>query len=138
MLSIVWHITEELLLEDKITSRVAMLVRDFIAYRNGSRNGQGNVEKTKPDRMFMSVFFHNKGIEMIDLPKILHNKNILKTIPSFVEQREPPIVCYSYTKPIYSTIFNFKSVVKCMDFDVGTADLMCDCNPSSSYYYTPV
>ena len=138
MLSIVWHITEELLLEDKITSRVAMLVRDFIAYRNGSRNGQGNVEKTKPDRMFMSVFFHNKGIEMIDLPKILHNKFILKTIPSFVEQREPPIVCYSYTKPIYSTIFNFKSVVKCMDFDVGTADLMCDCNPSSSYYYTPV
>ena len=68
--------------------KLNIVLRDFIAYRNGSRNGHSNVEKTKPDRMFMSVFFHNKGIEMIDLPKIL--------------QREPPIVSYSYTKPIYN------------------------------------
>ena len=84
----------------------------------------------------MNVFFHNKGIEMVDLPKILHHKNVLKTIPAFVRQQEPPIVSYSYTKPIYNTIF--KSVVKCLDFDVGTADMECNCNPSSSYYYTPV
>ena len=48
---------------------------------------------------------------------------MLKTIPAFVRQQEPPIVSYSYTKPIYNTIFNFKSVVKCIDFDVGTADM---------------
>ena len=137
-LSIVWHIIEELLLEDKITSRVAMLLRDFIAYRNGFRGDHLNIQETKSDRMFMNVFFHNKGIEMVDLPKILHHKNVLKTIPAFVRQQEPPIVSYSYTKPIYNTIFNFKSVVKCIDFDVGTADMECNCNPSSSYYYMPV
>ena len=52
--------------------------------------------EAKPDRMFMKVFFHNKGIEMIDLPRILHHKKVLKTIPAFVSQREPPIVSYSY------------------------------------------
>ena len=139
-LSIVWHSTdsEELLLEDKITTRVAMLLRDFIAYRNGSRGDHLNVQGNKSDRMFMNVFFHNKSIEMVDLPKILHHKDVLKTIPAFVRQQEPPIVSYSYTKPIYNTIFNFKSIVKCIGFDVGTADMECNCNPSSSYYYTPV
>ena len=71
-LSIVWHILEELLLEDKMTSRVAMLLRDFIAYRNGFRGDHLNVQGNKSDRMFMNVLFHNKGIEMVDLPKILH------------------------------------------------------------------
>ena len=49
--------------------------------------------------------FHNKGIEMIDLPRILHHKNVLKTIPAFVSQREPPIVSYSFTKPIYTILY---------------------------------
>ena len=73
-----------------------MLIRDFIAYRNGSQGDHPNVVETKPDRMFMKVFFHNKGIEMIDLPRILHHKKVLKIIPAFVSQREPPIVRYSY------------------------------------------
>ena len=79
---------------------------DFIAYRNGSQGDHPNVEETKPDRMFMNLTFHNKGIEMIDLQGILHHKNVLKTIPAFVRQQEPPIVSYSYTNHIYNTMLS--------------------------------
>ena len=32
---------------------------------------------------FMTVHYHNKGIEIIQLPRILHNKSIRDTIPHF-------------------------------------------------------
>ena len=50
------------------------------------------------DSWFLKLMFHNKGIEMIDLPGILHY--ILRTVPFFVQHIEPPIVSYSYTKSI--------------------------------------
>ena len=42
---------------------------------------------------------------MIDLPGILLNKKVLRTVPSFVQHIEPPIVSYSFTKGICNVIF---------------------------------
>ena len=62
-------------------------------------------------------FEHVMYIEMIDLPKYKDS------IPAFLRHRKPPIVSYSYTKTISSWIFNQKSVVEELDFDVGTEDI---------------
>ena len=46
---------------------------------------------------------------MINLPQILNNRLVLNTIPSFLADKEPPIVSYSYTKTIGTKNFNLNS-----------------------------
>ena len=53
----------------------------------------------------MAVLFHNKGIEMIDLPKIVHYKSVRKSVPGFLNEPHPLVVGYKYTKTISSKIF---------------------------------
>ena len=42
--------------------------------------------------------------------------------PDYFENREPPIICYKYNKPIRSTIFNFNKLVANLDIDTKTPD----------------
>ena len=84
----------------------------------------------------MTVRYHNKGIEMLELPKILHIKSVMNTIPQFLSNRKPPRVSYSYTKTIASRVFNQKKVVEKLDFDSGTEDMQCDCS-TCKYCYEP-
>ena len=85
----------------------------------------------------MTVLFHNKGIEMIDLPKIVHYKSVRKAVPGFLNERgPPPVVGYKYTNTISSKNFNQKSVVKELDLDNGTKDIKCSCS-SSDFCYGP-
>ena len=139
LLKIAWDVTEEYLLEDKIPSRVGILIRDFISFKN--KLHLDNIEdKLKEVRnkggWFLKLMFHNKGIDMIYLPGILHNKKVLRTVPSFVQHIEPPIVSYSYTKGIRNIIFNHKAVIKDIDFGMGTSNVTCSCS-SSRFLYTP-
>ena len=84
----------------------------------------------------MTVRYHNKGIEMLEFPKILHSKSVMNTIPQFLSNRKPPRVSYSYTKTIASRVFNQKKVVEKLDFDSGTEDMQCDCS-TCKYCYEP-
>ena len=68
------------------------------------------VKGSKKVDSFMTVRYHNKGIEMLELPKILHSKSVMNTIPQFLSNRKPPRVSYSYTKTIASRVFNQKKV----------------------------
>ena len=70
------HVVERLLLQDIIPSRVALLVKDLIMYRrklHGVREDSVK-EDRKYKSSFLNIYFHNKGIEMINKPSILHNK----------------------------------------------------------------
>ena len=40
------------------------------------------------------------------------------SIPNYFENKEPPIICYTYNKPIRNTIFDFNKLVA--DFDIDT------------------
>ena len=40
----------------------------------------------------------------------------------YFENKEPPIICYKYNKPIRSTIFNFNKLVANLDIDTKTPD----------------
>ena len=48
------------------------------------------VEEEAPNKHFLKVTFHNKGIEMINLSSILHCKQVRMAIPDFIENREFP------------------------------------------------
>ena len=63
---------------------------------------------------------------------------VLRTVPSFVQHIEPPIVTcsYSYTKCIRNVIFNHKAVIKDIDFSMKTSNMTCNCR-SSRFLYAP-
>jgi hypothetical protein len=52
---------------------------------------------------YMKVYYHNKGIEMINLPKILNSKMVRDAVPPFLSKKKPPMVTYAYTKAKFST-----------------------------------
>ena len=85
---------------------------------------------------FMKVHYHNKGIGMLNLPRILHSKTVRDALPPFLSNKKPPMVSYTYTKTISSQIFNHKRVVEELDFNSGTEDMHCDSN-TSRYCYEP-
>ena len=55
-------------------------------------------------RHFIKIQFVNKGIEFINLPSIFKDKSVISSIPTYFENKESPIICYKYNKPICSTV----------------------------------
>ena len=68
-------------------------------------------------RHFIKIPFINKGIDFIDLPRIFRDNTVESSIPDYFENKEPPIICYKYNKPIRSTILNFNKLVDYLDID---------------------
>ena len=54
-------------------------------------------------RHFIKIQFVNKGVEFINLPSIFKDKSVISSIPTYFENKESPIICYKYNKPIHST-----------------------------------
>ena len=72
-------------------------------------------------RDVIKIPFINKGIDFIDLASIFRD-TVESSIPDYFENKEPPIICYKYNKPIRSTIFNFNKLVANFDIDTKTQD----------------
>ena len=123
-----------------IPDRIVVLVKDLVVFKKKSPHvvpvDVHVNRKVKPVGGFMTVQYHNKGIEMIQLPKILNSKSVRDSIPHFLSNRKPPMVSYSYTRTISGRIFNLKKVVQELDFNVGTEDMHCDCS-TCRYCYEP-
>ena len=77
----------------------------------------------------MNVMFHNKGMDMINFPRILNSKKVMAAVPNYL-RGPPPIVSYTYTKTIAGKIFNNRKVVNELNMDCGTAGMVCGCNSS--------
>ena len=73
-------------------------------------------------RYFIKIPFINKGINFIDLPSIFGDTTVESSIPDYFENKEPPIICYKYNKPIRSTLFNFNKLVANLDINTKTPD----------------
>ena len=58
-------------------------------------------------RHFIKIQFVNEGIEFINLLSIFKDKSVISSIPTYFENKESPIICYMYNKPIRSTVFNY-------------------------------
>ena len=55
-------------------------------------------------RHFIKIQFVNKGIESLNLPSIFKDKSVVFSIPTYFENKESPIICCKYNKPIRSTV----------------------------------
>ena len=73
---------------------------------------------------YIKVHYNNKGIDMINLPRILHSKKVTTSIPSFISTQTPPRVSFIYTKTIRNKIINNKKAVRELDLET---------NPSYTY-----
>ena len=120
------------LLWDELPGRIGILIRDFVRFRNSPRH---NIDYQADNKRFISILFHSKGMDMVNLPSLLHNKNVISAIPSCIDNT-PPIVSYRYTSTIASKVFNHKKVVSEIDFTVGSKNLTCGCI-DSPYLYGP-
>ena len=84
-------------------------------------------------RHFLKLPFINKGIDIIDLPSILRDFNVNQTIPPCFDNKEPPIISYSYKKPTRGIIFNYTSISTDTDI-LNNCPTSCDCNESKFRY----
>ena len=73
--------------------------------------------KINHSRHFVKIKFVNNGIEFINLPCIFKDKSVISSIPTYFENKESPIICYKYNKPIRSTVFNYNKLVTEIDIE---------------------
>ena len=70
---------------------------------------------------------------MINLSSIVHSKVVRTTVPDFFEDREPPVISYTYTKTIGPSIFHFRKVAREHEIDDPPCS-GCSCNQSPFLY----
>ena len=78
-LRIVEDVTESLVLNERIPARILSLVRDLIAFRFRSKvttMRRDNVVNNSK-RQYMNVLYRNKGMDMLNLPRILNCKRVM-------------------------------------------------------------
>ena len=80
-------------------------------------------------RNFLRVFFHSKGIEIVNLSSTMHSKQARLAIPDFFHDKDLPIISYTYTKQIGHTIFNFRKVAREHDINEPLSN-QCACKQS--------
>ena len=81
----------------------------------------------------LKLKFCNKGIDLIDLPRIFNDKNVQKLIPPYFRNTETPLICYKYTKPIRRNVFNYNDIVT-DDNILQNSPESCDCSQSAYKY----
>ena len=129
MMTRITALADELLIGQTLPKHIPLIVKDLAKYRLNKhcRDSAGSAKK-QSTRGYLKLEYHNKGIEMVNLPQILNSKPVTVTIPSFLlSHKESPIVSYSYTNTIGPKKFNFKQCMKNLYLDVGTNDMSCNC-----------
>ena len=81
----------------------------------------------------MMVNFINKGVEIINLPRILHPKDVFQSLPFTSNTKKKkliPSINYSYVPPIRSKILNYCKVLKEFNIEDGPMFPTCNCEYS--------
>ena len=90
--------------------------------------------KKKPPKNVCSIFFEKKGVEFINIARILRDPDIVKSLPSSSVKFPIPMVTYNkLTPPISTKFLNFNKFVNNLDLDLFLTNpdsLPCKCNNS--------
>jgi len=70
---------------------------------------QQEVIESEQHKRFLHKDFSNKGIDILNISNVLHHSKVMKKMPAYFDQKKPPSLSYRYTKPIATTIFNYKN-----------------------------
>ena len=91
-------------------------------------------KECKVPKIRFPVYFHNKGIEYINLQNILHQNDVLNCLPINFKEEHRPCVIFKLTPPIRNKILNYKEVVENIDKNdistYGTGITECNCKDS--------
>ena len=64
--------------------------------------------RSKAPTNIRKIFFDKKGVELINLPRILHDQSVLSILPSNTKiVFHMPTAVYNVEPSVLSTIFNF-------------------------------
>ena len=67
--------------------------------------------KAQPKRApkhLLPIFFHNKGLELIQLKKILRKPDVISKLPEQLQAEDPPSIVYNLCPTIRNKLFNYK------------------------------
>ena len=83
-LRVVVNVVEKLVLDEAITTHILMLVRDLMAFRLkiNVATKTDNYKRESTNKNYMNVMFHNKGMDMINLLRILNSKKVMAAVPN--------------------------------------------------------
>ena len=112
-------------------SQYFLAALDIISARLNIQVSTNTLSKPVP-RYKCNITFSNKGIDFVNLPKILSNTDLRKLLPSSFNNISPMVV-YDLSKTIRSSIFNYKKVVQDINVEAYIADpslLPCSCASS--------
>ena len=94
--------------------------------------------KKKPQEIICSIFFDNKGVELINIAHILRDPEISSALPTSIEFTIP-MVTYKLGFPLSTEIFNFNHFLNTLDLDeflLSPDILPCKCiNSPFAYKY---
>ena len=80
-------------------------------------------EVKKIERPLLKITFVNKGIELLNLNRIMNDKEVSDSCPV-----SRPMIVFNYTKPVRSEILNYRQTVQDSDFDSDEGT--CNCHQS--------
>ena len=93
---VVLNVVETLVLDGAIPTPILILVRDLMAFRLkidvAAKPENGKREST--NKNYMNIMFYNKGMDMINLSRILNSKKVMMVVPKYL-RGPPPIVSYT-------------------------------------------
>ena len=80
---------EKAVLEHNIPTRILLFVKDIMAYR--SRDGEiPKVDNKEREYLcYINVLFYNKGMDMLNLPRILNSRKVMMALPTFLRGSPP-------------------------------------------------
>ena len=92
------------------------------------------VHKKAPANM-CKIFFCNKGVELVNLPRILHDSSLSDCLPCLPLKFETPTITYKLTETLGKKMFNFNNFVKGLDVqECLDNEEYLPCNCEHSYF----
>ena len=116
--------------EEFVFSQWYFAILDIIEYKLYRPE---NPKPKKQNKLRCNLDFVNKGLDFINLAKILRNPLSIQNLPVNISKDNLPMITYKLGETIRHTIFNYKSFVKDLDVDniLGDIDkLPCNCEGS--------
>ena len=132
----IFVLTEDLILnvESNPFGQWYLAMHDIIVSKLYAQPPQNqDKQKIYNSENLLNIHFVNKGIEMINLPKILHNATLPSCFPKEAGSYSVPTVTYKLNDTIHSSIFNYNKFISNLDLDAFIQDptiLPCECSTS--------
>ncbi|MDQ2684807.1 MAG: hypothetical protein M3Y25_03060 [Thermoproteota archaeon] len=116
--------------QDPFPYSIVEVLQDLIDFKLHFKLQPESESKPKvQSRVFMRIYFHNKGIEKVNLHQLM--KNVKHSIPSTFNFKDLPRIIYKRSPTIARKIFNYKATVTNLDTNSWiSTSVNCTCKDS--------